>query len=419
MDQTEVRNLRRLMAYELARNGPPADFPKLPDLPAGRYNDRRFLDLEQQHIWRKSWLLAAHIEELAEPGCFKLWETAGQPIVLVHSRSGEINAFYNTCSHRGAPVVQEATGKRARLVCKYHGWTYDDEGKLLAVRDPRDFVDLDMSCRSLKRVRCERFGNLIFVNFDPDAPSLAEWIGPFAAEWKEFQFENLRLVDRYSWDLSCNWKIAMEANMEVYHVESIHPATVDPLLDSDQNVNTLYPNGHQRMVAPARESGPEKAYLRGAPEIDIPSVGEIARTCTLSYGVFPNWISPLGSYGFPVLLFWPNGLDKCRMEVWWFGADWGSGERPSNWAGYIEAFNHVLTEDTEFGAWIQKSVDSYGFEGVPLSYQEARIYHWHQSADKLIGIENIPEELRVAPAIGPEWVYPNEPRLAAAAEAAE
>ena len=77
-----------------------------------------------------------------------------------------------------------------------------------------------------------------------------------------------------------------------------------------------------------------------------------------------------------------------------------------------ESLSPVLIEDTEFGQWIQKSVESYGFRGVPLSYQEARIYHWNQFADRMIGIENIPEELRVAQVIGPEWVYPNDPRVA-------
>jgi phenylpropionate dioxygenase-like ring-hydroxylating dioxygenase large terminal subunit len=420
MTPQDVRDLRRLMEYEGARNGPPLGFPKFPDLPAGRYTDPRFFELEKQHVWRKSWLLAGHIDEIPEAGCYKLWETSGQPVVIIHSRSGAINAFYNTCSHRGAPVVQDTKGKRARFSCKYHGWTYDDEGKLVSIRDPRDFVDLDFSCRSLRAVRCERFGNLIFVNFDAGAPTLKDWIGSIAGEWEEFRFDRLRLVDHYVLDLESNWKIAMEANMEVYHVKSIHPATVDLLLDSDKNVNTLYPFGHGRMVAPSREAvGAAKPYLSGTPEIDIPTVGEIARTCTQSYGMFPNWVSPLGSYGFPVLLFWPNGLNKCKLEVWWFGADWGVGQKSANWEGYISAFNGVLKEDTEFGKWIQKSVESYGFKGVPLSYQEMRIYYWHQSADKLIGPQNVPPELRVEPVIGEEWIHPNEPRLDLVRMAAE
>ncbi len=77
-----------------------------------------------------------------------------------------------------------------------------------------------------------------------------------------------------------------------------------------------------------------------------------------------------------------------------------------------ESLSQVLLEDTQFGEWIQKSVSSWGFRGVPLSYQEARIYHWHQFADRLIGADRIPPELRVAQVIGSEWIHPNDPRLA-------
>jgi phenylpropionate dioxygenase-like ring-hydroxylating dioxygenase large terminal subunit len=414
MDNDEITQLRRLMEYEAARTEPPRAFPALPDIPGGRYTDQRFYELEQQHIWRKSWLLAGHMDEIPEPGCFRLWETAGQPVILVHAGDGSVKAFYNTCRHRGAPVVTEASGQRQRLTCRYHGWSYNLDGELIAIRDPEDFRGLDFSCRSLTPVRAERFGRLIFVNFDPHAPSFLDWLGPIADEWQEFQFENCRLAARHTFDLDCNWKIAMEANTEVYHVRSIHQKTVAPILDDRRNVNTLYRNGHGRMVAPV----PAGANRMGARNLsaglrEISTVGEIARTCTQSYGVFPNWVSPLSAHAIPPLLFWPNGIDRCRLETWTIAPDWGDGLKPDMWTEQDgQRLIQVLIEDTEFGNWIQKSVRSYGFRGVPLSYQEARIYHWHQWADRLIGIDNIPPELRVAQVIGEEWLYPNDPRLA-------
>ncbi|MGB1142182.1 MAG: aromatic ring-hydroxylating oxygenase subunit alpha, partial [Halioglobus sp.] len=216
MTPEEISTLRNLMEFEASRTAPPEGFPALPDIPAGRYVDSRFYELELAHIWRKSWLLAAHIDELPGPGDYLLWENAGQPVLLIHGSDGAINAFYNTCSHRGAPVVTEQRGSKKRFACPYHGWTYSDTGELLAVRDPQDFRDLDLSTRGLTGIRCERFGNLVFVNFDDDAPSLLEWLGPIADEWQEFQFDNCRLAARHIFDLDCNWKIAMEANTEVY-----------------------------------------------------------------------------------------------------------------------------------------------------------------------------------------------------------
>ncbi len=411
LSRQEIEKLYRLMEFEAARTSPPDGFPSLPDIPAGRYTDSTFFELEQTHIWHKSWLFAAHIDELPSPGSYRRWDNAGQPVVIVHGDDGVIRAFYNTCRHRGAPVVTEESGRRARLTCKYHGWTYTHQGDLVSVRDPEDFSGLDMSCRGLIGIRCEMFGNLIFLNFENDAPSLLEWLGPIAEEWAEFQFDKCRLAARHSFVLDCNWKIAMEANTEVYHVKSIHPTTVAPVLDDRRNVNTLYPNGHGRMVAP-RPAGMHSAMSLPASSNEIDTVGEIGRTCTQSYGIFPNWVSPLNHRVLPPLLFWPLGIDKCLFETWTMAPDWGDNPAPDIWTeNQGEQLVKVLQEDTEFGQQIQRSVESWGFTGVPLSYQEARIYHWNQAADKMIGINNIPETLSVEQVIGDEWIYPNDPRL--------
>lgn len=413
MNQEEIGTLRRLMEFEANRKAPPEGWPVLPDLPAGRYIDPRFHALEMQHIWRKSWLLAAHIDEVPEPTCYMMWENAGQPVVITHTEHGDVKAFYNTCSHRGAPVVTQARGKSKRLNCAYHGWSYSHDGELKGVRDAQDFNNLDLGTRGLKPVRCERFGNLIFVNFDDDAPSLLDWLGPIAQEWEEFQFHNCRLAARHIFDLDCNWKIAMEGNTEVYHVRSIHPETVAPILDDRRNVNTLYPHGHGRMVAPTPAGKSALDALAVPPEVaQLDTVGEIARTCTQSYGLFPNVVCPLSQYAIPPIVFWPNGINKCRMETWTMAPAWQEGMKPDLWTEDDGArLCQVLREDTQFGEKIQLSMESNGFRGVPLSYQEARIYHWNQAADAMIGIENIPPELRVEQVIGQEWIYPNDPRL--------
>ena len=119
LDATTISNLQRLMEYEASRTAKPVGFPHLPDLPGGRYTAPRFYQLEQEHLWRLSWLLASHLDELPEPGCFRLWDLAGQPMILVHGDDGKIRAFYNTCSHRGAPFVIEPSGKAPRLVCAF------------------------------------------------------------------------------------------------------------------------------------------------------------------------------------------------------------------------------------------------------------------------------------------------------------
>ena len=112
--------------------------------------------------------------------------------------------------------------------------------------------------------------------------------------------------------------------------------------------------------------------------------------------------------GFPILLWWPTAIDECIFEVFWVAPHWGEGKRPEIWDIAIDGFNKVLDEDLHFGGWIQKAVDSYVFDGVPLSYQEARIYHWHEQVDKIIGLNRIPNDLKVEPKITEEWTHPND-----------
>ncbi|MBA4010136.1 MAG: (2Fe-2S)-binding protein, partial [Erythrobacter sp.] len=105
MDSVMIATLKALMEWEGQRKAPPPGFPRLPDVPAARYTSADYYALEQQHIFRKTWLFAAHLDEVPEPGSFMRWNNAGDPIIIVHGTDGVVRAFYNTCRHRGAPVV--------------------------------------------------------------------------------------------------------------------------------------------------------------------------------------------------------------------------------------------------------------------------------------------------------------------------
>lgn len=204
----------------------------------------------------------------------------------------------------------------------------------------------------------------------------------------------------------------MEANMEVYHVPSIHSKTIAPILDSRQNVNTFYPGGHGRMVAPIPEGHSFSEWESSWPE--IPTAGEISRTCTQSYNVFPNMVMPLNQFVVPPIQFWPNGLDQCIVETWTMAPDWCSTGRagPDMWTEESgKRPSLVLREDIEMSEAIQAALRSTSGRGISLSYQEARIYYWHQSIDAAIGRESIPKEMLVCPVLGEEWLHPNEPRL--------
>ena len=411
MDAESAERIKKGMEYEKARNGPPDGFPALPPIPAARYVDPDFNALEREQLWKKSWVYACHMDEIPEPGSFLLWKRLGSPILIVHGKDGEVRAFYNTCRHRGGPLVKEQTGKRKLFVCGYHGWSYDHEGNLIAVRDPRDFPDFDKSCLGLISVRCERFGNWIFINCDENAEPLLDYLGPVAAQMAEFQPENIRLVDKAEYEINCNVKVLLDAFLETYHLKSIHQQTVDRFLDHLGTYIELWPNGHSRMTTPNRRPEWKDPGVAGLPEID--TVGEIARDNNVSYNIYPNIVCPPAPTGMPFIVFWPKTLNTMALECIWFGPEEVADPLPEIWQTRIQNFERILEEDTQFAPQIQESVESDGFKGIPLSYQERRIYHWHEELDRRIGENNISETTRVEQILSP---YVERPAARSAAE---
>ena len=401
MDAATVRRFLDGMKYEAERSAPPDGFPQFPDLPAGRYNDPAFIALEKEFLWQRSWLYACHIDELPEAGSYLLWKKTGAPILIVRGKDEVVRAFYNACRHRGAPVVKDERGKVEGLVCGYHGWTYTLDGRLVNLRDRRDFVGLDLSCRSLLTVRCERFHNWVFINEDPSALPLLEYLAPFDEHFRQFQPETFRFVAKNHFDVQCNVKVLLDAFLEVYHLKSIHQNTVDRFLDHRGTTIALYRNGHSLMVTPNRRPDWVDPGTRGMRRIETAT--EVSAKNNPSFCFFPNLVTPVDPTGAPFLLFWPTSATTMRIECHWFAPDWGGGPAPELWLTRIANFDRILDEDLQFAAQIQESVMSRGFRGIPLNYQERRIYHWHEELDRRIGAERVPAALRVLPLLEPYY----------------
>jgi phenylpropionate dioxygenase-like ring-hydroxylating dioxygenase large terminal subunit len=394
-----MARLRAGMRYEFERTAAPEHFPTLPLVPAGRYTDPEFLALEMAHMWKKAWVYACHLDEIPEPGHFLLFSRLGSPILIVHGKDGEVRAFYNTCAHRGAPLVKDACGKVEGLVCQYHGWTYGLDGRLLNLRDKRDFKGLDLSCHALAAVRCERLGNFIFVTEDRDAQPLLEHLGHIPWYFAELKPEQTRFVHKKSYHVKCNVKVLLDAFLEVYHLKSIHQNTVDRFLDHRGTTITLWPRGHSFMFTPNRRPDWEDPGTRGMPK--VAGVSATIAKNNPSFMGYPNLVTPVADSGIPFILFWPCGPREMEIEVVWFSPDTGGEPLSPLWETRIANFERILYEDTQFAEYIQQSVESPGFRGLTLNYQERRIYHWHEELDRRIGPERIPEHLRVAQVLAP------------------
>ncbi len=402
MDTQVRQRMQAGLEAEHRRKGPPRDFPTLPDIPVGRYAEAEFLALERQRLWSRSWLYAGHLDELPEPGSYKLWQRIGVPILIVRDQSGNVQAFYNSCRHRGGPLVEQDSGTLGGgLVCRYHGWSYGLDGQLKGVRDRSDFVGLDATCRNLISLNCQLLGNWIFVNQDPQAPDLKTHLGPVYDYFDSLAILDLRLVHQQTYPVQCNYKMLLEGFLEVYHLHTLHDDTVHRFLDYRCNHIQLWPHGHSLMLTANRREDWVDPGARGMPEIS--GISDLERKSNPSFNLFPNLITPVAATALPFNLIWPVSDDSALLEVVWFAPNASNDDEQSSWDRRLENYERIIREDMVIIEQMQKSVNSPGFQGMPLSYQERRIYHWHEELDRRIGAERIPARLRVQPTLGP-WV---------------
>jgi phenylpropionate dioxygenase-like ring-hydroxylating dioxygenase large terminal subunit len=200
-------------------------------IPVEAYISEEYARAEQDKLWRKVWLQAGRLEDIPEVGDFITYEIGPDSVIISRSAPDKINAFYNVCSHRGRRLVdtpagmRNARGKRKHFICAFHGWRYNNEGKCTLVPEQQDWNGrLDDESRTrLGPVKCDTWGGWVWINLDPDAEPLRDYLEPIATLLDPFELQNMRPRWRRWLVFDCNWKVAMEAFNETYHVETTHP----------------------------------------------------------------------------------------------------------------------------------------------------------------------------------------------------
>ncbi len=196
-------------------------------IPAKRYYDAEFYALECEKLWPHVWQMACRVEQLPQVGDWVEYSNLGQSVIIVRTTGG-IKAFHNACRHRGLPLAKmggHGNCKSAGFICPFHGWRWNSEGKNTFVYGSHLFEErqLDEADLALRLCRAEEAIGCVFINFDDDAPSFSDTIGPVLGRLEKRGHSDQRAEWWYATELPANWKTAMEAFMEGYHVMRTHP----------------------------------------------------------------------------------------------------------------------------------------------------------------------------------------------------
>lgn len=196
-------------------------------VPSRRYYDQEFFDLERDNLWPHVWQMAARLEEIPEVGDYVEYRILDKSVIVVNTKSG-IKAFHNACRHRGVQLVPDGTKGNCRtrgFICPFHGWRWNSDGENTFVFGKQIFNPEVLEKAEINLVPCrlETWGGCAFINFDNDAPPLIESLGPVTQKLDDRNVGDLRMEWWYGTVLPTNWKLAMEAFMEGYHVMRTHP----------------------------------------------------------------------------------------------------------------------------------------------------------------------------------------------------
>jgi phenylpropionate dioxygenase-like ring-hydroxylating dioxygenase large terminal subunit len=194
------------------------------------YLSEDYARAERDRLWARVWQQAGRVEDIPKVGDFLTYEILEDSVIIVRGGPDEIRAYHNVCSHRGRRLVdvpagaKNAGGNRRQFVCGFHAWRYNLEGECTYVAEREDWpCGLSPENLRLPKVKVDTWGGWIWVNLDPDAAPLREWLEPAATMLDPFQLQNMRPRWRRWLVFDCNWKVALEAFMETYHLPGTHP----------------------------------------------------------------------------------------------------------------------------------------------------------------------------------------------------
>jgi phenylpropionate dioxygenase-like ring-hydroxylating dioxygenase large terminal subunit len=402
-------------------------------VPPERYTSRAYHDLEVERLWKRVWQMACREEDIPSVGDYVVYDIADTSLIVVRSAPGRIQALHNSCLHRGTQL-RTGSGHSEELRCPFHGFTWRLDGSLSRIPCPWDFPQVDPATFCLPEARVGTWGGFVFVNLDPAAPSLEDYLGVLPEHFREWPLEERYTSAHAVRTVACNWKVALEAFIESYHTVAVHPqllrTTGDSLTEYD-----IYGPHISRMITPVgvpsehmdrpvtdeeiiglmfstAGAGPEAGT--SARQVIADSVrrtvsSEAGREVPMSdaeavdaveYFVFPNFM-PWPSYTTPLVYrFRPNGNDpeSSIVDIMLLQPVPASGRPPAARAHVLEPgetfldapelgyIGRILNQDFSTLPRVQRGLRASVRNDLTLArYQESRIRHFHATLTSYVG----------------------------------
>ena len=379
---------------------------KYPDLgtsplPTEPYICEEHFARERDLVFRRTWINVGRVEEVPKAGDYFVREIAicKVSVLVIRGSDGVVRGFHNVCSHRSNKVVLDERGScPGSLHCHFHNWVYSDRGKLIRVPDEENFFDLDKRGLGLTPVDTDFWEGFIFVHLDPEpAETLRDYLGGVADRFDGCPFHALKLMQTYKVEEHANWKVALDAQNELYHFPFQHRLSSGEFFMMNdkgqcryQDV-TLYKHHGVWSCAfdPVNRTTPLKAVL-------IPSSSKTrASSAAGMIGdmdfvvLFPNFVILLFRVGlsmsYTTYQFWPLAVDRTIWEIRMYFKE-PDTIRARLQQEYFQCLTRdTLQEDTAMHESVHAGLASGAKSHMILQDNEVAIRHFHRVLEDHVG----------------------------------
>ncbi|MCS3835661.1 phenylpropionate dioxygenase-like ring-hydroxylating dioxygenase large terminal subunit [Pseudomonas sp. JAI111] len=411
------------------------------DLPVERYISRSFHEREMLAMWPHVWQMACHEGDIPEVGDYITYEIGNRSFIVVRVAEGEIKSYPNACLHRAMRLVK-GQGKAGAFTCPFHGWSWGLDGCNRRITEDWDFPQTCERNMNLPEARVGTWGGFVFINPDADGKeSFEDWLGVLPAHFKRLPLEDFRVAVHVARIVPGNWKVAMEAFIESYHVMPTHPQSV-PVSEYAETQYDIFDRNVSRLatVSVAQASGITRKMSQqefadyaakgtGREPIQVPDgmtyrsaladqrrqaaaaamgksldhLNDVELLDAIEYFLFPNFM-PWYGMGLPIVYrFRPNkdNHDSCIMEVYVMtprnlaeamprapAVEWLPEDKPFVECAALGRLGPIFDQDYDNIEGVWMGLQSTVMKGLVLaSYQEARIRHYHSRIDDFINAQ--------------------------------
>ncbi|HJQ19260.1 MAG TPA: aromatic ring-hydroxylating dioxygenase subunit alpha [Gemmatimonadaceae bacterium] len=346
-------------------------------MPGERYTSPELYAREQEQLFAQHWNCVGRASDFRKPGDYRLRDVAGESLILVRDRGGDLHAFFNVCRHRGTQICQQHQGQFSETIqCPYHAWTYALDGRLVGAPHMNEVEGFDKKNFPLHEAAVAEWEGFIFVNIGANPQPFEQWFKPMFKRLSRYDLSSLRVGHSARYEVAANWKLIFQNYSECLHCPMIHPE-LSLVLPYQSGANDLtegpFLGGYMEIKAP-NESATLSGRACGRLVSDHIAGDDVSRA--YYYTIMPNMMLSIHPDYVNYYRLTPVAVDRTIVDSEWMFSARNEGDPKFNPNDAVDFWDVTNRQDWDICERSQRGIASRRYQPGPYSPRESIPAAW-------------------------------------------